>query len=149
MLIENFTPIPALIGGVLIGIASVVMMLFNGKITGVSGITKGLILGDCVTAQERFWRMAFLGGLVLGGAGIIIVAPDMTAVPLAMKPVQMAIGGLLVGFGTAMGNGCTSGHGVCGLGRRSTRSLGSVLTFIGTGMLTMFVMTQILQIARF
>lgn len=149
MLIENFTPIPALIGGLLIGFVSVVMMLFNGKITGISGITKGLVLGDCMTAQDRFWRMAFLGGLVLGGAAIVILTPAMTAAPLTMGPVQMAIGGLLVGFGTAMGNGCTSGHGVCGLGRRSPRSLGSVLTFIGAGMLTMFVMTQILQVARF
>lgn len=149
MLIENFTPVSALIGGLMIGATSALMMLFTGKITGISGITKGLFLGDCPTPQDRFWRIAFLSGLVLGGAGLVFMHPELTAVPLKMGPVQMAIGGVLVGVGTAMGNGCTSGHGVCGLGRRSVRSLGSVITFISAGMITMFLMTNVLQIARF
>lgn len=149
MQIENFTPLPSLLGGLLIGGASVLLMLFNGKIAGISGITKGIVLGDCPTPQERFWRIAFLAGLILGGAGIVLALPTMSAAPLQMGPLQMALGGLLVGFGTAMGNGCTSGHGVCGLGRRSPRSLSSVLTFMAAGFATLFVMTQILQIARF
>jgi uncharacterized membrane protein YedE/YeeE len=148
MEIVNFTPISALIGGVLIGGASALFMLTNGKIAGISGITKGIVAA-CPTPQDRFWRIAFVLGLVLGGAGFVLFQPSLTAAPLQMHPVQMAFGGLLVGVGTAMGNGCTSGHGVCGLGRRSPRSLASVLTFMGAGFATMFIMTHVLNTGRF
>lgn len=148
MVIENFTPIPALIGGGLIGSAAALLMLFNGKIAGISGITKG-ILGECPTPQERFWRIAFSLGLVLGGAAMVYALPAATALSLKLNPAQMAIGGLLVGLGTAMGNGCTSGHGICGLARRSQRSLGSVITFITVGMVVMFVMSHLIGVARF
>lgn len=148
MVIENFTPLPALIGGGLIGSAAALLMLFNGKIAGISGITKG-ILGECPTPQERFWRVAFIAGLILGGAGMVFVMPTLTAQPLQLNPAQMAIGGLLVGLGTAMGNGCTSGHGICGLARRSPRSLGSVITFMAVGFVVMFVMNHLMGVARF
>lgn len=147
MIIENFTPWPSLFGGILIGAASSLFMLFNGKIAGVSGITKGL-LSHCPTPQERMWRAAFVIGLIISGAIVIAISPQMTALPFTMSLPQMIFAGLLVGFGTAMGNGCTSGHGVCGLGRRSKRSLASVLTFMAAGFVTMFVMTHILGIAR-
>lgn len=148
MVIENFTPLPALIGGGLIGSAAALLMLFNGKIAGISGITKG-ILGECPTPQERFWRVAFIAGLILGGAGMVFAMPTLTAQPLQLNPTQMAIGGLLVGLGTAMGNGCTSGHGICGLARRSPRSLGSVITFMAVGFGVMFVMNHLMGVARF
>lgn len=148
MEIVNFTPVPALLGGLVIGGASALFMLTNGKIAGISGITKG-IFAACPTPQDRFWRIAFVLGIVLGGAGFVIIQPALTAAPLQIGPLQMALGGLLVGVGTAMGNGCTSGHGVCGLGRRSPRSLASVITFMGAGFATMFIMTQILGTGRF
>lgn len=147
MLIENFTPIPALIGGLGIGTSAALLMLFNGRISGISGITKG-IFAHCPTPPERFWRIAFLVGLIVGGAILTTLWPAMTAVGMSLNPIQMLIGGLLVGVGTAMGNGCTSGHGVCGLGRRSRRSLMSVLTFMGTGFVTMMIMTQLLGFGR-
>lgn len=147
MMIENFTPVPALVGGVLIGLASAGLMLFNGRITGISGISKSL-LGDCATRHERVWRLVFLSTLVLGGAAAMLWQPALTAWHLELNPWQMLIGGLLVGVGTAMGNGCTSGHGVCGLGRRSGRSLAAVLTFMATGFVTMFLMTQVLGLGR-
>lgn len=147
MSIEHFTPLPALLGGLMIGAAAALMMLFNGRIAGISGITKSLLAG-CPTPRERFWRIAFLAGLVLGGGGMVWLLPQATAASLSLNPVLMIAGGLFVGVGTAMANGCTSGHGVCGLGRRSGRSLGSVLTFMGAGFVTMLLMTQVFGIGR-
>lgn len=147
-MIENFTPWLSLSGGLLIGGSAALMLLFNGKIAGISGITKG-IFAPCPTPQERFWRASFVVGLLLGGAATVVLAPQMTAQSLSLSPLQLGIGGMLVGIGTAMGNGCTSGHGVCGLARRSGRSLASVLTFMTAGIVTMFVMTQLLGITRF
>ena len=147
MTIENFTPWSSLLGGVLIGVSASLFMLFNGKIAGVSGITKG-IFSHCPTPQERMWRVAFVLGLIISGAVVIAIAPQMTALPFAMSLPHMIFAGLLVGVGTAMGNGCTSGHGVCGLGRRSKRSLASVITFMAAGFITLFVMTHLLGIAR-
>lgn len=142
MSIENFTPWTALAGGGLIGLAAAGLMLFNGRIAGISGITKGL-LAHCPTRDERLWRVAFIVGLMLGGAVMIRLMPQATAAPLQLPLVPMLAGGLLVGIGTAMGNGCTSGHGVCGLGRRSGRSLGAVLTFMSTGFATLWLMHQL------
>lgn len=147
MIIENFTPVSALVGGSLIGTAAALLMLFDGKIAGISGITKG-IFSKCPTPHERLWRVAFVAGLITGGLLIIQTMPAATAWMMKLNPVQMAIGGLLVGIGTAMGNGCTSGHGVCGLARRSPRSLAAVLTFMSVGFLTMFLMNWI-GIGRF
>jgi uncharacterized membrane protein YedE/YeeE len=148
MVIENFTPLPALGGGILIGAAAALLMLFNGKIAGISGITKG-ILAPCPTPHERLWRVAFVVGLIAGGGLMITFIPAQTALNLKMSSLQMGLGGLLVGVGTAMGNGCTSGHGVCGLARRSPRSLVSVLTFMATGFVTLFLLTQVFGIGRF
>lgn len=146
MEIVNFTPWLSLAGGIIIGLAAALLMLFNGKIAGISGITKGIISKDCPTPQERNWRIFFVGGLILGGAVISIFLPEMTAKVHTFNYVQLIIAGLLVGLGTAIGNGCTSGHGVCGLGRKSPRSLASVLTFIGTGFLTVFLMFHVFKI---
>lgn len=144
MIIENFTPWTSLLGGLMIGSASALLMLTNGKIAGISGITKGILSPTC-ESDDRKWRMAFVFGLLLGGAGIVAFLPGMTALNLSFNLWQMVLAGLLVGVGTAMGNGCTSGHGVCGLGRRSSRSLASVLTFMGTGFVTVFIMFHVLK----
>ncbi len=146
MIIENFTPIASTLGGLIIGTSATLMLLFNGKIAGISGISKGLLSN---TGHERQWRTLFVLGLILGGALMILLTPENTAKVTQAPPLQMALGGLIVGFGTAMGNGCTSGHGVCGLGRRSVRSLSSVITFMAAGFITMFIMTHVLHIARF
>ncbi|MGV3525239.1 MAG: YeeE/YedE family protein [Candidatus Sericytochromatia bacterium] len=147
MTLVNFTPWTALGGGLLIGASALLLMLFNGKIAGISGITKGL-LSACPTPHERRWRLAFVIGLVLGGLAVVLLTPDVTAQVHRLPVLQMALGGLLVGVGTAMGNGCTSGHGVCGLGRRSPRSLASVMTFMATGMATLYLL-NLTGIGRF
>jgi len=127
-------------GGVLIGLASVALLAFNGRIAGISGILGGL-LGS---PNDRSWRLAFLAGLPLG-AGIVAVLAG--GLPQVMQGPSwlLVVAGLLVGFGTRLGSGCTSGHGICGLARRSPRSLAATLTFIVTGMLTVYVAGQVLQ----
>lgn len=146
MEIVNFTPYPSLIGGIIIGLAAVFMMLFNGKITGISGITKGIISKDCPNSHERKWRIFFISGLILGGIVITLILPQSTALNLDTNPLRVVIAGLLVGFGTSLGNGCTSGHGICGLGRRSARSLYSVITFIGAGMVTVYILFHVFNL---
>lgn len=147
MVLEHFTPLPSFAGGLLIGTAAAGALLLLGRIAGVSGISKALVEPD-TPSQEKPWRLMFLLGLVLGGGLITWIQPQATAFQQALPPLQMAGGGLLVGIGTAMANGCTSGHGVCGLGRRSRRSLAAVLTFMGAGFVTMWLMTQALQLGR-
>ena len=130
---ENFTPFSALAGGALIGVSVTVLLLFNGRIAGVSGILNGVFSAP---KQDKLWRLLFLLGLFLGALLFNLGVPDFNS-PRHNYPLPLlAIGGVLVGFGARMANGCISGHGVCGLGRRSMRSLVSVLVFMGVGMLT-------------
>jgi uncharacterized protein len=129
----------ALLGGVLIGLSATVLLAFSGRIAGISGMINGAVTFQ---RSER-WRWWFLGGMLLGGVlyeyGLVPrLALEQTPIR-DLAPVSMILGGLLVGIGTRMGNGCTSGHGVCGLGRLSVRSLGAVLTFLATAMVTVFV----------
>jgi uncharacterized protein len=124
-----FTPVTALIGGALIGVAASVLLLFNGRVAGVQGMVAGLARGALGDAGFRGW---FLGGLVVAGAVAVFVAPGSLA--LAPRSVWLlGAAGLFVGAGTRLANGCTSGHGVCGLSRGSVRSLAAVATFIATG----------------
>lgn len=132
----------ALLGGILIGLSATLLLLLLGRIAGVSGMVHTLVAPPL--AESTLWRWLFLAGLVLGTAIYeygLAGAPAPTS-PLA--PWAMIIGGFLVGFGTRQGNGCTSGHGVCGLGRLSPRSLVAVLVFVATGMITVFVMRHVL-----
>jgi len=134
-----FYPVPALIGGVLIGLSATVLLLFNGRIAGISGIVNGAVFGP-----GRRWRWLFVVGLLLGGwiyEGAI--APQATPVD-AFVPWPMIVGGGLVGLGTRLGHGCTSGHGVCGLGRLSLRSLAAVVTFLVAGFVTVFISRHLL-----
>lgn len=130
---ENFTPVSALLGGAMIGLAASMMLLFNGRIAGISGVFGGLLKPR---AGDIAWRLAFVGGLVLAGVGLWIAAPHSVAPSLDRSVATTAIAGVLVGFGVRMGNGCTSGHGVCGLTRFSRRSLVATVTFMATGAVT-------------
>ena len=130
---ENFTPISAVIGGGLIGLSAVILMVFNGRIAGISGIFSGMFFA---TSGDRLWQFLFVMGLVVSPLIYIYVTSQKPAFDLDANMPLLIIGGLLVGFGTRLGSGCTSGHGICGLSRLSTRSLVSVILFMSTGMLT-------------
>ena len=141
---NNFTPVSALSGGLLIGAASVWLLAANRRIAGVSGILHGLV--GAMSAQppgERAWRAAFIAGLIAAGFVWQAFFPSQGE-RLATHLGSMALAGLLVGVGTRIGGGCTSGHGVCGLGRFSLRSLVAVMVFMATGMAATFVMRHVL-----
>jgi uncharacterized membrane protein YedE/YeeE len=125
----------ALLGGGLIGGAAALLWLTHGRIAGISGI-----VGSAVVArgEARGWRLAFLGGLGLVGLVARWIAPAAIGTP-ARSLAVVAVAGVLVGYGTRLGSGCTSGHGVCGLSRGSTRSLVAVVTFMATGALTAWI----------
>lgn len=130
----DFTPVSALIGGALIGLAASVFLLTHGKVAGISGLYGGLLNPQTEDGPVRF---AFVAGLVLAGVFARMFAPGLFAAMPASRPMLViAIAGLLVGYGTRIGNGCTSGHGVCGLSRFSIRSLVATITFIATGAVT-------------
>ena len=127
----------SLIGGVLIGLASWLLLFSLGRVAGISGIVGGLLGRERASAEERNWRWAFIFGLMV--AGVLAMAWTGQAAlpaPASRSPWLLAAAGLLVGFGTILGSGCTSGHGVCGLGRRSARSLVATLVFMGFGVAT-------------
>ena len=142
MLIDwtHFTPWAALAGGVLIGLASALFVLLNGRILGISGIVGGLLRPR---AGDMGWRLAFLlGMLVAPGLYWLVVGPTQPRIDATWGMVVMA--GLLVGVGTRYGSGCTSGHGVCGLSRMSPRSLVATLAFMGAGFVTVFLIRHAL-----
>lgn len=124
-----------LLGGVLIGVSATLLLLLNGRIAGISGIVNGVMSRP--SAGEWAWRAAFLVGLL--GAGGIAIRLMHADTPSPAGIATLIVGGLLVGFGTSLGNGCTSGHGVCGLGRLSMRSLVAVLTFMLVAMVTVWI----------
>jgi len=132
-MITSFTPWSALLGGALIGLAASLMLLFNGRIAGISGIYKGVLHP---TEGDFGWRVAFIVGLVVAGALVVVVSPELLHATTSRSVLTTGIAGVLVGVGVSMGNGCTSGHGVCGLSRFSRRSLVATLTFMATGMAT-------------
>jgi hypothetical protein len=133
---ENFTPLSAAIGGALIGLAAALLMLSTGRIAGISGIFGGLIGWN---VPDRDWRMAFIAGLILAPlsgtlVGYALAEPQM---PASWAVIVMA--GLLVGFGTRLGGGCTSGHGICGVARLSPRSLAATVIFVGVAMVVVAI----------
>lgn len=139
---ENFTPFASFCGGLLIGLSAAMLMLMNGKIAGISGIAGGLV-GPIVKGDVS-WRIAFVVGLVVAGVVGTLLNPSLLAVTIQRSTGVVIVAGLLVGFGTRIGNGCTSGHGVCGLSRLSGRSLVATLTFMVTGAATVFVSQHLL-----
>ena len=131
----------ALGGGVLIGVASALLFLTHGRIAGISGILGSLLQGT----RDRAWRVAFVGGMVAAGIVASFVAPAAVGTSVRALPL-LIVAGVLVGYGTRMGGGCTSGHGVCGLSRLSPRSLVATLVFMGAGFATVFVVRHLLGI---
>jgi uncharacterized protein len=128
----NFTPISAAIGGALIGLSAVLLMLLTGRIAGVSGILGGLLNPQ---TDDRAWRVALIAGLI---AAPLTAALAGYAVPMPQLPgsfITIAIAGLLVGFGTRLGSGCTSGHGICGIARLSPRSIAATAIFMVTAII--------------
>ncbi|MEC4746871.1 YeeE/YedE family protein [Methylomicrobium sp. Wu6] len=140
---ENFTPFSALAGGALIGISSAMLLFFNGRIAGISGIMNGVFYAP---KNDKVWRLLFLAGLVIGGLFLGAFAPGFNTPRQGYPIVLLGIGGFLVGFGTRMANGCVSGHGVCGIARLSIRSIAATLTFIASGMLTVYVIRHLLEL---
>ena len=123
-------------GGVMIGIAVSLMLLFNGRVTGISGIIGALLKKETL---DRHWRYFFIAGLLAGGVILRIIHPSSFEVVSSAKTSDYIIAGFLVGFGTLLGNGCTSGHGVCGISRLSPRSILSTITFILFGVVSVII----------
>jgi uncharacterized protein len=141
---ENFTPFSATAGGALIGVSVTLLLLFNGRIGGVSGIMNGVFFAP---KNDRNWRLIFLAGLILGAFIFKLLMPDFN-VPRQNYPLLLlGVGGILIGVGTRMSGGCTSGHGICGIANLSIRSLIATLTFMATGMMTVYIIRHSLGLA--
>ena len=138
---ENFTPVSGLIGGLLIGMATALMMLLNGRIAGISGIVGGLLARN---GSEVGWRAVFVVGLLLGAFIYMLATGGALPVRVEASLPVMVVAGLLVGFGTRLGSGCTSGHGISGIARFSKRSIVATLVFMGAGIVTVFLTGHVL-----
>ena len=132
----------SLVGGVLIGLSATGLLLFNGRIAGISGIVGGLL--SPLESEDRGWRLGFLGGLLVGGAVLAAREPELFAITIERSTGAVVAAGLLVGFGTRLGAGCTSGHGVCGISRGSPRSIAATLTFMAVAGVVTYVVTHVL-----
>ena len=138
----HFTPWTALAGGILLGIASAAFILLNGRVLGISGIVGGLL---APRRGDIGWRLSFLLGLLLAPTALTLLAPGLIRAPrIDAGTLTLIAAGLLVGFGTRYGSGCTSGHGVCGLSRLSPRSLVATLAFMAAGFATVFVIRHLI-----
>ena len=139
----HFTPLTSLLGGVLLGIAAGSLFLNSGRILGITGILEGLLTPK---AQDTSWRVAFLLGLLTAPLAAKLMLPaDLLHTPqVDASWLMVVVAGVLVGFGTRWGAGCTSGHGICGLSRLSMRSGVATVSFMGTGFVTVFVIRHVL-----
>ena len=133
---ENFTPISGLIGGLLIGLATTLMLLLNGRIAGISGIVGGLLTRK---GSEVGWRAMFVAGLLLAAFVYMLATGGALPVRIEASLPIVVVAGLLVGFGTRLGSGCTSGHGVSGIARFSKRSIVATSVFMGAGVVAVFL----------
>ena len=141
MTITDFTPWSALLGGILIGTASAWALALNGKIPGISGLCSRILL---VERDDTAWRVFFLTGMVGGAALLFRLIPDTAAFGMAPSLTLVVVAGFLVGIGTRVSGGCTSGHGICGIGRGSRRSIVATLVFMGTAIVTVYLMRHVL-----
>jgi uncharacterized membrane protein YedE/YeeE len=139
---HNFTPFASLFGGMLIGLSGAAMLLLDGKIAGICGILAGVLKP---VKSDTLWRVCFVAGLLTGGFALRIFLPGAFDFGILRPFPVLIIAGLLVGFGTRLGNGCTSGHGVCGVGRLSPRSLVATGTFVFTGALTVYLVNLLME----
>lgn len=139
----HFTPVSALIGGVLLGAASALLFLNSGRILGITGVLEGLI---SLKSNDSSWRLRFILGLLLAPpVAKLFFSPEWLSLPKIEASFTMVmVAGLLVGVGTRLGTGCTSGHGICGLGRLSARSLVATLSFMFSGFATVYVLRHVL-----
>ena len=138
----DFTPYSGFFGGVLIGVAAVMLLLANGRIAGISGIVGGLLAPPF---SDAAWRLMFIVGLWLGAVAFMLAKGGPIAVAIQASAPVMAVAGFLVGVGTRMGGGCTSGHGVCGIALGSKRSIVATMVFIATAMVTVYVVRHLAQ----
>jgi uncharacterized membrane protein YedE/YeeE len=138
MAATSFTPVASLLGGALIGASAVMLMALTGRIAGVSGIAARLL--PPYEDREFAGRLAFVGGLVAAPVIVLLATGRLPVQTIEANAVRLVLAGLLVGFGSVWGNGCTSGHGVCGISRLSVRSLIATITFMATGFATVFIM---------
>ena len=139
---QNFTPLASLIGGLLIGLSASAMLLLDGKIAGISGIFAGVLRP---LNGDTLWKACFLAGLLAGGLVLRTLVARAFDFGIVRSPGVLALAGLLVGVGTRLGNGCTSGHGVCGVSRFSTRSIAATATFISTGAVVVFIVNHVFR----
>lgn len=136
----TFTPVASAAGGMLIGLSALLLLLFNGRIAGLSGIVGGLLPPF---AGDWRWRLAFISGAILGPVGYVAVTgPVDFAVPAST--LALALGGIVVGIGVTFGNGCPSGHGICGIGRLSPRSIVATLTFMAKALVTVYIIRHVI-----
>jgi uncharacterized protein len=142
---HNFTPLASLFGGILIGLSASAMLLLEGKIAGISGIFAGVLNP---AKGETAWKACFVAGLLAGGLLLRIFLPTAFDFGIIRPYGMLMIAGLLVGFGTRLGNGCTSGHGVCGISRLSPRSIIATMTFIASGALVVYLVDHLLGGSR-
>ena len=134
--------VAAAIGGALIGLSAVLLMALSGRIAGISGIIGGLLPPK--PASDRSWRLAFVAGLIAAPALLGVLTGDRHIGPPVVGLATLIVAGLLVGAGTALGGGCTSGHGICGISRLSPRSMAAVATFMAAGAITVFLTRHVL-----
>lgn len=128
----------SLFGGMILGVSASLLMLFNGKVAGISGIVSGALFNP-----DRFWRLLFVAGMVVGGF-LASLWVDTSTINMVTSPTLVIIAGFLVGVGTALGNGCTSGHGICGMGRLSKRSIVATGVFMSVAMLTTYLIIHLM-----
>lgn len=137
---QNFTPISALVGGSLIGLSASLVLFTHGRIAGISGMCSDVLKRG---TTDRPFRLAFLGGLTAGGVLMRLAAPSVFASSWSASLPVVLVAGVIVGLGTQLGNGCTSGHGVCGVARLSPRSIVATVTFLLTAIATVFVLRHL------
>ena len=142
MEIHDFTPLSALGGGVLIGLSAVLLLAVNGRIAGISGIVHGIVAPE--KPNDLDWRLLFLVGLIAGAFLYRLLNGIDTSITLEASMLIVGGGGILTGVGTAIGSGCTSGHGICGLARRSSRSLAATISFMLVGGITVFILRHVI-----
>ncbi|WP_421999259.1 YeeE/YedE family protein [Roseovarius mucosus] len=138
----EFTPLMSFAGGVLIGLSAVLLMFFQGRIMGATGILSGLIAGG--VPGDKIWRAAMVVGMIAGPLLVLVLTGQMPAVEVPISLPMILIGGFIVGIGVTFGSGCTSGHGVCGLARLSPRSFVATLTFMVVAFATVYVLRHVI-----
>ena len=141
-MVTEFTPIASILGGGLIGLASVLLMLTLGRIMGATGILAGAL--SPLSSTDFAWRVAILAGMVSGPVALLLFTGEMPAIQVPISTAMLILGGFIVGVGVTYGSGCTSGHGVCGMARLSRRSMVATLTFMAATALTVYVIRHVI-----